>query len=88
MLLAVLVLLSVADGLLAALPIMLSGFTFGYHEGLHGEPSAVAVWSFGLAACIAAPVGGFVLRAHRKPGLGVLLAALPVIVALFFAFVA
>jgi hypothetical protein len=82
------VLLSVVDGLLAALLIMLSGFTFGYHEGLHGDSSAVAIWSFGLAACIAAPVGGFVLRAYRKPGLGVFIAGLPVIVALFLAFVA
>jgi len=85
--LAALILLSTVDGLLAALLIMLSGFTFGYHEGLHGAPSAVAIWSAGLAGCIGAPIAGFVLRAHEKPGLGIFIAGLPIVLALYLGFV-
>jgi hypothetical protein len=85
--LAALILLSIGDGLLATLLIMLSGFTFGYHEGLHGAPSTVAIWSAGLAACVGAPVAGFVLRAHDKPAIGIIIAGLPIVVALYLGFV-
>jgi hypothetical protein len=85
--LVALIVLSVVDALLALLLIALSGFTFGYHEGLHGDPSAVAVWSGALAACVGAPTAGFVLRNRGKVEIGILIAAVPTVSAFLLAFV-
>ena len=83
--LALLVLATIFDLLLGALLIAVSGFVFGAHEGMAGDPSAVAAWSIGLAACVVAPIAGFVLR-RRNPGLGVLVAIVPVLGALVVTF--
>ncbi len=73
-----LILASIADALLLVLLVAVSGFVFGgAPEGLSGDPSSVASWTGGAIACIAAPVLGFLLRRHGKPGVGVLIAWLP-----------
>jgi hypothetical protein len=78
-----LILASVADGLLAVLLIAVSGFVFGGGpEGGHGDPSEVAIWSAGLILCIAAPIAGFVLRSFGRTGGGLVVAWLPPIGAL------
>ena len=84
--LAFLILAAIVDILLAVLLIAVSGFVFGSHEGMGGDPSAVLVWSAGLLACIGAPIAGFVLRAYRKPGMGLLVAIVPPVGALILAF--
>ena len=84
--LALLIFATIGDLLLAVLLVAVSGFIFGSHEGMGGESSAVALWSAALAACLAAPITGFVLRAYRKPGVGVSIAAAPIIFGLFLAF--
>ena len=84
---ALLVLASVADALLAVLLIAVSGFIFGgVPDGGHGDPSGVAIWSLGLAACVAAPIAGFVLRSFGKPGAGAVVAWLPPAGALLITF--
>ena len=84
---ALLILASIADFLLTALLIGVSGFVFGGGpEGGDGELSGVAVWSIGLLACIAAPIVGFVFRMYGKPGIGVIVAWLPPAGALLIAF--
>jgi len=77
--LALLILAAIVDLLLAALLIGVSGFIFEGHEGLAGDPSAVLAWSTGLLACIVMPIAGLVLRAYRKPGLGILIAFGPLV---------
>jgi hypothetical protein len=52
---------------------------------MHGELSAVAIWTAGLIACIAAPVAGFVLRRFGRVGLGFAVACIPPIAATFMA---
>jgi len=47
----------------------------------------VAQWVGALAACIGAPVAGFVLWARGKGGLGMLIAAVPVVAGFLLAFV-
>jgi hypothetical protein len=84
--LALLILAAIVDILLAALLIAVSGFIFGGHEGMGGDPSAVLVWSAGMLACVGAPIAGFVLRAYRKPGLGLLIALVPPVGALMLSF--
>jgi hypothetical protein len=84
--LALLILAAIADLLLAVLLIAVSGFIFGGHEGMGGDPSAVLVWSAGLLACVATPIAGFVLRAYRKPGIGLLIAIVPPVGALVATF--
>ncbi|HZK90469.1 MAG TPA: hypothetical protein VFC56_10015 [Stellaceae bacterium] len=51
-----------------------------------GDPSAVAVWSAGMVACVGAPIAGFVLRAYRKPEIGLLVAFVPLVGALMVTF--
>ena len=75
--LALLILAAIADLGLAGLLLALSGFFFDGPEGANGEPTAVAAWIAMLAACIIAPVVGFVLRSRGRVGLGVLIAWLP-----------
>lgn len=84
--LVLLILASLVDGLLALLLIVVSGFIFGSHEGMGGDPSAVAVWSAGMVACVGAPIAGFVLRAYRKPEIGLLVAFVPLVGALMVTF--
>jgi hypothetical protein len=84
--LVLLILASLADAALALLLIAVSGFFFGSGpEGMHGELSAVAIWTAGLIACIAAPVAGFVLRRFGRVGLGFAVACIPPIAATFMA---
>jgi hypothetical protein len=85
-LLALLILVTIGDLLMAVLLVAVSGFIFGPHEGMGGEPATVALWSAAILACLAAPIAGFVLRAYRKPGIGASIAAAPLIVGLFLAF--
>ncbi len=75
---ALLIVASIADGLLAILQIWVSGFIFGSGpEGMNGDPAGVAMWTGGLIASVAAPVLGLVLRRFGKPGIGALIALLP-----------
>ena len=84
---ALLILASIADALLAALLIGVSGFIFGGGpEGGHGEISGVLMWSIGMLASIAAPIGGFVLRSKGQPGTGIIVAWLPPLAALLVTF--
>jgi hypothetical protein len=73
-----LILLAGIDGFLAFLAVLFSEMVFGSHEGLHGEPTAVAIWAISLIVCIAAPIAGFVLWAYRRSGIGISIAALPI----------
>ena len=75
--LALLILAAIVDILLAVLLIAVSGFIFGGHEGMGGDPSAVLAWSAGMLVCVVAPIAGFILRAYRKPGIGLLIAIVP-----------
>jgi hypothetical protein len=70
---------TIGDLLLAVLLIAVSGFIFGVHEGMAGDPTAVAIWSTGVIACLVAPIVGFVFRAKQKPGTGVLVAIVPIV---------
>ena len=82
--LVLLILAAIVDALLGVLLVTVSGFVFGPGpESSNGDPAAVASWTVALIGCIAAPVAGFILRAHRKAGLGVLVALAPPVVALF-----
>jgi hypothetical protein len=53
----------------------------GGPEGSGGDPSSLAVWSGALAACIGAPIAGFILRAHRRIDVGLAIALIPPLVA-------
>lgn len=84
--LGLLIFATIGDLLLAVLLIAVSGFIFGDHEGMGGDPQAVAMWSAGVTACFAAPVAGFVLRSYRRPGAAALTVLLPIIGALIVTF--
>jgi hypothetical protein len=76
----------VADVALAVLLVALSGFIFGGGpEGMHGETGAAIVWWAGFIATLAAPILGFLLMRRGRPGVGVLIAWAPIIIALLFA---
>ena len=76
----------VADLALAVLLVGLSGFIFGGGpEGMHGEAGAAIVWWAAFIATLAAPILGILLLRRGQPGIGVLIACAPVIVALLFA---
>jgi len=77
---------TIADLLVAVVLVTVSGFIFGGQEGLGGEPSAVLMWSLSLVVCLAAPIGGFVLRGRQLAGAGAIVAWLPAVVALVLAF--
>jgi hypothetical protein len=82
--LVLLILAAIVDALLGVLLIAVSGFVFGLGpESSNGDPAAVVCWVAAVIGCIAAPVGGFILRAHRKAGIGALVALAPPVVALF-----
>jgi len=82
--LVLLILAAIVDALLGVLLVAVSGFVLGPGpESSNGNPAAVACWTTALIG-IAAPVAGFILRAHRKAGMDVLVALAPPVVALFF----
>ena len=84
----VIVLAGIADWLVAALLIAVSGFVFGNGpESVHGGLPAAAGWVAMIIVCLAAPVVGFVLARKGRAGLGLLVAASPVTVALLIAVV-
>ena len=61
----------------------MSGFVLGPGpESSNSDPGAVACWTTALIG-IAAPVAGFILRAHRKARMDVLVALALLVVALF-----
>ena len=69
--LVLLFLAAIVDTLLGVLLVAVSGFVFGPgRESLNSDPTAVASWTVALIGCIVAPVAVFILRAHRKAGLG------------------
>jgi hypothetical protein len=75
----------VADLALATLLVALSGFIFGGGpEGMHGETAAAIAWWVGLIPTLAAPIVGFLLLRCERPGVGVLIAWAPVVIALLF----
>jgi hypothetical protein len=75
----------VADLALAVLLVTLSGFIFGGGpEGMHGEAGAAIAWWVGLIPTLAAPILGFLLLRRGRPGVGVLIAWAPVVIALLF----
>ncbi len=83
--LILLILATILDLALAVLLVAVSGFIFGGGpEGLHGELFAAAVWWAGFIGCLAAPVAGFVLRARKLGGWGVLIAFVPLAVGVCF----
>jgi hypothetical protein len=76
----------VADLALAVLLVALSGFIFGGGpEGMHGEAGAATVWWASFIVTLAAPILGILLLRRGRPGVGVLIAWAPVIIALLFA---
>jgi len=84
--LALLVLASIVDALLAILLVAVSGFIFGGGpESMGGDPAGAAAWSIAFVVCIGAPIAGFVLRRHAKPGIGLLTALIPPVAALVLA---
>jgi len=84
--LVLLTIAAIVDALLGVLLVAVSGFVFGPGpESSNGDPAAVAAWMVAVIGCIAAPIGGFILRAHRKAGIGVLVALVPPMVALLLA---
>jgi hypothetical protein len=75
----------VADLALAVLLVALSGFIFGGGpESMHGEAAAAIAWWVGLIPTLAAPIVGFLLLRRGRPGVGVLIAWAPVVIALLF----
>ena len=82
--LVLLVLAAIVDASLAVLLVAVSGFVFGPGpESSNGDPAAVISWTVALIGCIATPIAGFILRAYRMVGIGVLVALVPPLVALF-----
>jgi hypothetical protein len=75
-----------ADLALAVLLVALSGFIFGGGpEGMRGDAGAAITWWAGLIVTLAAPILGFLLLRRGRPGVGVLIAWTPIIIALLFA---
>ena len=79
---AVIILAGLADWALAALLIAVSGFLFGAgpesgHEGI----AAAIAWGAMVIACVTAPLAGFVLANRGRPGGGIVVAIVPLVVA-------
>ena len=75
---ASLVLATLVDLAIAALLIGVSGFLFGSGpESLHGGPGVAVVYAAGIAACVAAPIGGLVLNGIGRAWPAQLVAWLP-----------
>lgn len=81
------VLVGLLDWALAALLVAVSGFLFGSGpESGHAGTAAFVGWAAMVVFCIAAPVAGFILAGRERPGVGIMLAIAPIIVALVVAF--
>ncbi|HET9176606.1 MAG TPA: hypothetical protein VFN84_09640, partial [Pseudolabrys sp.] len=77
-----LVVATVADGLLAALMVGVSGFFFGGGpESMRAGALAAAAYFAAVVACLAAPVVGFSLNGRGKAVAGLAVAWLPPAVA-------
>ena len=73
-----LVVATVADGLLAALMVGVSGFFFGGGpESMRAGALAAAAYFVAVVACLAAPVAGFILNRRGKTAVGLAVAWLP-----------
>jgi hypothetical protein len=73
-----LILATLADLALAALLIGVSGFLFGGGpESAHAGSLALVAFIAAVLLCIAAPAMGFVLRARGKQAVGLILAWVP-----------
>jgi hypothetical protein len=69
-----------------ALAVLLVALSFGGGpEGMNGEAGAAIAWWVGLIPTLAAPILGFLLLRRGRPGVGVLIAWAPIIIALLFA---
>jgi hypothetical protein len=87
MVIALLVIATIADLGLAALLVAVSGFIFGHGpEGMHGNPAATAVWAMMLIITLAAPILGFMQRKQGRERAGLLVAWLPPIGAMVITF--
>jgi hypothetical protein len=78
-----LILISIVDGLLAYMLVLLSEMVFGRQPGFGGAATAVAEWSIALALCIAMPIAGFMLWFYRRAGIGIAIAAFPIVGEIF-----
>jgi len=79
---ASLVLAAIVDLAIAALLIGISGFMFGHGpQSMHAGPLFAAAYIAAVAACVAAPVAGFILNAKAKRQAAQAVAWLPVAVA-------
>jgi hypothetical protein len=77
-----LIVATIIDLGLAALLVAVSGFIMGPGpESMHADRWVVAGWAALVFGCLAAPVIGFIMRAHARPVGGLILAFLPPIVA-------
>jgi hypothetical protein len=73
-----LVVATVADGLLAALLVGVSGFLFGGGpQSTHAGPLWAVTYFTAVVACLVAPIAGFILNKRGKSGLGLAVAWLP-----------
>jgi hypothetical protein len=78
MIIAVLVVATIADLALAALMVAVSGFFFGAGpESMQSGGFAMAAYSAGVIACLAAPVAGFFFNARGQPRAALTVALLP-----------
>jgi hypothetical protein len=76
------VLVGLVDWALAVLLVAVSGFLFGSGpESDHAGTWALIAWGAMVVASLAAPVVGFVLAGRGRPGVGLLLAVAPIVVA-------
>jgi hypothetical protein len=79
---------TVVDVGLAVLLVAVSGFIIGSGpESMNAGAWGTSLFVVAVIVCLAAPAAGFVMRAYRRPTGGVLLAWLPVLLALFSFFV-
>lgn len=84
MALVALIVATVVNLALAALLVSVSGFIIGSGpESARGGTLAAATIIAFVAACVVAPIVGFVLRSFNRPVAGILIAWLPPAVALF-----
>jgi hypothetical protein len=73
-----LIIAAIADLALAALMISVSGFMFGGGpESMHAGSLAAVLYIAAVVACVALPIGGFILNRYGKAGLALALAWLP-----------
>jgi hypothetical protein len=80
----VLIAATVVDVGLAILLVAVSGFIVGSRpESMDAGRWSGSALAVAISVCLAAPIGGFVMRAYRRPTGGILLAWLPVLLALF-----